>query len=553
MWDSSTRIELEDTQHQHDRKQHKRWFCKATQALIILDGQSYAIRPKLYEALHHLRHANDTVILWIDALCINQDDLLERSLQVPLMSKIFSQARQVLLWIGGGRLEAATLRLFIDKDARTQFLGVATIENTSWFTRLWTMQEFILAKNPVFCARSARCAWSTIEVALHSGGYRLSTLPLSHQDLAILLSSTWDNFDLGGRLNKLRALRNYVMLNGHLPVDIALNLALNLDTSDVRDLIYGLSGLMKEGDVQQLQIDYRKPAQEVFVHFIRQMFPMQHLWLLLSRCPVNTSSCSDLPDWLPTLWKRIPSNDTASVRMYPQPDRMNEELSGFETVLSDLSTSTNENSTSSPYIDESFHLHSQGFVIGEISHAHLCTFPWGPSFEGQGGLPDPFWFELRRLDKVVSAWSPKGKDLFAQLLQHIKETWKDQLNEWPDQTWTDNLEHTLAIVRASASPPLFSSETPTYDIWGMHRLQRLFAGAQISYIQERHVFCKSAPEVETGDIVASFIGSPVAFAVRKVANDSYRLIGQSWVWGNNGRVDGREIASELSTTELVFI
>lgn len=39
-------------------------------------------------------------LIWIDGICINQDDLLERSLQVALMGKIYSRANLVLAWIG---------------------------------------------------------------------------------------------------------------------------------------------------------------------------------------------------------------------------------------------------------------------------------------------------------------------------------------------------------------------------------------------------------------------------------------------------------------------
>jgi hypothetical protein len=39
-------------------------------------------------------------VLWIDALCINQDDDAERVHQVGIMGSIYRQARQVLVWLG---------------------------------------------------------------------------------------------------------------------------------------------------------------------------------------------------------------------------------------------------------------------------------------------------------------------------------------------------------------------------------------------------------------------------------------------------------------------
>jgi hypothetical protein len=55
----------------------------------------------LIEALSRLRHASETRILWVDALCINQDDKdAEKATQVPLMARIYSCASQVLICLG---------------------------------------------------------------------------------------------------------------------------------------------------------------------------------------------------------------------------------------------------------------------------------------------------------------------------------------------------------------------------------------------------------------------------------------------------------------------
>ncbi|TDZ51844.1 putative RNA-binding protein [Colletotrichum trifolii] len=42
--------------------------------------------------------------IWVDALCINQDDLQEKSDQIPLMDRVYSQARATMMWLGGGEL-----------------------------------------------------------------------------------------------------------------------------------------------------------------------------------------------------------------------------------------------------------------------------------------------------------------------------------------------------------------------------------------------------------------------------------------------------------------
>jgi hypothetical protein len=40
------------------------------------------------------------MILWIDAICINQEDITERGHQVQLMGRVCSKATRVLVWLG---------------------------------------------------------------------------------------------------------------------------------------------------------------------------------------------------------------------------------------------------------------------------------------------------------------------------------------------------------------------------------------------------------------------------------------------------------------------
>jgi hypothetical protein len=59
------------------------------------------VTGNLIEALSRLRHAFKDRVLWIDALCINQDgEGAEKPCQVLLMSEIYSCASQVLIWLG---------------------------------------------------------------------------------------------------------------------------------------------------------------------------------------------------------------------------------------------------------------------------------------------------------------------------------------------------------------------------------------------------------------------------------------------------------------------
>jgi hypothetical protein len=61
-----------------------------------------SITPNLHEALRRLRCTTTTQLLWADAICINQDDIDERNIQVNMMSEIYTKAASVAIWLGVG-------------------------------------------------------------------------------------------------------------------------------------------------------------------------------------------------------------------------------------------------------------------------------------------------------------------------------------------------------------------------------------------------------------------------------------------------------------------
>ncbi len=58
------------------------------------------ITRNLAEALPYLRYKGKPRVLWIDAICVNQTNLEERSRQVTRMVNIYSKAARVIVWLG---------------------------------------------------------------------------------------------------------------------------------------------------------------------------------------------------------------------------------------------------------------------------------------------------------------------------------------------------------------------------------------------------------------------------------------------------------------------
>lgn len=67
----------------------------------LCDGHKLLVSANLERALRNLRLEYDSRIIWVDAICINQEDVTERSHQVTLMSAVYGRASRVIAWLGG--------------------------------------------------------------------------------------------------------------------------------------------------------------------------------------------------------------------------------------------------------------------------------------------------------------------------------------------------------------------------------------------------------------------------------------------------------------------
>jgi hypothetical protein len=75
------------------------WGIAAPSIPIQLHGKVTLVSENLYLALLHLRKRG-VKLIWVDALCINQEDLAERARQVSHMEEVYRRASLVWVWLG---------------------------------------------------------------------------------------------------------------------------------------------------------------------------------------------------------------------------------------------------------------------------------------------------------------------------------------------------------------------------------------------------------------------------------------------------------------------
>lgn len=96
------------------------WGDATDKLPIVCNGQEFLVTRNLDSALRHVRDDEKERILWIDAICINQNSISERSYQVSLMQTIYRIASAVIVWLGDADADSDLVFPLCEKMAETR-------------------------------------------------------------------------------------------------------------------------------------------------------------------------------------------------------------------------------------------------------------------------------------------------------------------------------------------------------------------------------------------------------------------------------------------------
>lgn len=265
------------------------WGLPAPTKLISIDGKPFYICDNLHQALQILRNkANqaespEKIFFWIDALSINQEDTLERNHQVDLMSQIYASAEFVLVWLGSETCDTK-LVLGIIKDtpkatsikvrhqyfhdqlsSQLKYNALHAFLCRSYWSRLWIVQETVLAKRIFGMWGLGMWIWQDLERLLNIVAYEQPMSPLLCTPAAQVISRRTSYI---GRKSIQKLDHLIIQWTSH---GISIE---QLGCADPRDRIYGLLGLVERserGTLGLLRADYNKSAEEIFTTMFAYM------------------------------------------------------------------------------------------------------------------------------------------------------------------------------------------------------------------------------------------------------------------------------------------
>ncbi|KAL9612822.1 MAG: hypothetical protein Q9167_002605 [Letrouitia subvulpina] len=325
---------------------------------IKCNGCALSIGSNLASALAHIRNDTEPRRLWADAICINQTDTHERSLQVQHMGDIYANAQRVLIWIGEDcNDEAAECFELIKKtnayltDKLLQYQSVEDIPpipyhdkcidldpqkwdmvrrltDSDWFNRVWVLQEIGLARSATICYGKATMAWSQLVELMLFIVYRT--------DLALAVGNSksapiWEVFEdvwcsFGNKItwrNELPLTRSMNKVSGHQTLIDILAVTRPYKATDQRDRVYAfISHPSAANGTQKIDrtifADYSKSLDSIYLEIaIHVLETDKNPWTVLSTVdhkPDSPSLSGQRPSWVPrwdegwyTYWLGYPS------------------------------------------------------------------------------------------------------------------------------------------------------------------------------------------------------------------------------------------------------
>ena len=289
----------------------------------------FDIFENLYTALHRILSLTDEGeyrTLWIDQICINQEDQIEQNAQLLLMREIYKRANDVLVWLGDpapvvlnvaaylgqipgiikniGRnvtqlgpnfLPSALAGLPLDDDP--VWAIIIDILHKEWYSRVWTLQEAVLGKRLVVYYGSNILDWEFI--------YKLYSVYGAAPRMPLLI--LYDEKEMG--YSSIHWIQAYRICREKSKLIDFSHLLWTCGTKGCKydvDKIYGILGMVEKDIEKGIPVDvkYKEDPRPVFLEAFKIAIQNDHQLHLLT-LPFERGTKLGFPSWCPDLKRPI--------------------------------------------------------------------------------------------------------------------------------------------------------------------------------------------------------------------------------------------------------
>ncbi|KAL8847855.1 MAG: hypothetical protein Q9221_007106 [Calogaya cf. arnoldii] len=288
-----------------------------------IEWRRLRVTKNLFEALKHLRLEGRPKIMWIDAICVDQQNLEERCHQILRMPDIYTLAAGVIAWLGPESddssvamktIENLGSRITVNWDLQTMvpapegdfnpdseqsyhavapsaqvWIAIHHLLGRAWFERLWIIQEVSLA------GKNTHVVCGSMKIWCEHFGNGIFYLMAWKDHNEPQVERLWD------LVSDLLALCNQTSFRD---LDRVLHETRQGRCSDQRDRIYAVLSLVPEYKRLGIRPDYTKSVTEVFQSVVLQQVKHRSQLDVLHFCSMDDRAM-DLPTWVPDCYRVV--------------------------------------------------------------------------------------------------------------------------------------------------------------------------------------------------------------------------------------------------------
>lgn len=249
-------------------------------------GERFLMTHNCERAIRRIRSTHSTVNLWIDAICINQEDLIERESQVEKMGSIYAAAAEVVVYLGEEEHDSKQAMDFL-ASLHTQSwqsvlsddmkLALQSLLRRSWFSRIWVLQEIHNAKHVRMVCGEENAPWSNLLVYKwwhHLGRRDFDNWPLV---MSVRDRSRYGPDDLLKLLLQAR----------------------KSGATDPKDKVYAILPMIKEDRATLPQPNYTLSKEEAYLETAMYLLKSGLHFLCAISHKLGSLKQSNLPSWVP--------------------------------------------------------------------------------------------------------------------------------------------------------------------------------------------------------------------------------------------------------------
>jgi hypothetical protein len=522
--------------------------------ILNIDGFSFDISAHLANVLKHIRQPDTKRDLWIDAVCIEQNNNDEKDHQVTMMGHIYRNCVIDLVWLenppkekGAGQggvgtsqilaleqglefVESAiqrgrTLRDFgghyLDPDEHT-WMKAAFATPRLW-SRVWIVQELACAPDVLLLGGKRRLKWDTLRRfldlepdfdihhwpwgrAIHENGLDESLLPIA---------------EIERQRGRMRSGSEESSL-----FEVLARFS-DRDSTKPEDKIYGLLGLVPPHH-RRLTANYGDRPAKVFIEATKEIIRQSQNLDILCQSPwerrgvpqcsrIGPRTTIDLPSWAVDFGASMLSRDMG--RSYDSRELM---FAGRGIFCAG-----GDFCEGSWHVDGSV-LQLRGYLLGRIGPPQPQ-----PPVSRYKFVPDIWGNEIN--DGIYDATGePKFQALWRTMVTDCKGYPMERLD--PECIRKDD-----AIFRGEHAGDL-SCEM----VW--RRIKRNWA----FYVSEEGLFVMARKHVQEGDFIAVIEGAKVPLILQSVDDNRFEIVSPAYVHGYMDR-DPPVRSTRLSKRDIFIV